>query len=197
MFPRVTLLPNAGHLNSSEDHWFVKTDDKREIGKAVQIPGCAVITPIAKVPVSACGYDALNKGHPPTQPWIPAQQIRQLSQEQSNLFNLNLSPYPPVFKELLQGLGVGGTLGPQSMRATGTLRLLALPSLMGPPISGGKGTGVETPAWCRHISLVHLPGHRGFLHAPIALFWDSYYMVLKLLLRQFSTVFSKPALACL
>ena len=69
MFPRVMLLPNAGHLNSfEEDHWFMKTGDKGEIGKAVQILGFAGDTPRAKVPVSASGYDATNKGCPLIQP---------------------------------------------------------------------------------------------------------------------------------
>lgn len=46
----------------------MKTGDKGEIGKAVQILGCVVVTPRGKVPVSAYGYDATNKRCPPIQP---------------------------------------------------------------------------------------------------------------------------------
>lgn len=46
----------------------MKTGDKGEIGKAVQILGFAGVTPRAKVPVSASGYDATNKGCPLIQP---------------------------------------------------------------------------------------------------------------------------------
>ena len=176
----------------------MKTGDKGETGKAVQILGCVVVTPRAKVPVSASGYDATNKGCPPIQPWTPDQQIMSFPGQSNllnpnlaiHLLNLNLSPYSPVFMELLQGLGFGGTLGPQSMRATGSACPLSLPSLTVPPVSGRRGL-----VWTNQLA--HLPGHRGFLHAPVALFSGCYYMVLKLLLRQFSTVFSKPVLACL
>lgn len=168
----------------------MKTGDKGEIGKAVQILGCVVVTPRAKVPVSAYGYDATNKRCPPNTALNPRPANNESFAGQSNLLNPNLSPYFPVFMELLQGLRFRGTLGPQSVRATGTPCLLSLPSLMVPLISGRRGL-----VWTNQLA--HLPGHRGFLHAPIALFSGFYYMVLKLLLRQFSTVFSKPVLACL
>ena len=110
----MTLLPNVGRLNSvEEDHWFVKTGDKGEIGKAVQSLGCAAVTPRAKVPVSACGYDTTNKGCPPNTALNPRPANNESFPGQSNLLNLNLSPYFAVFMELLQGLGLGGTtLGP-------------------------------------------------------------------------------------
>lgn len=45
----------------------MKTDNKCEIGKMVQILGHVVTTLMAKVPMSAYVYDAPNKGRPQIQ----------------------------------------------------------------------------------------------------------------------------------
>lgn len=135
---RVTLFPNAGHLNSFEDHWFMKTHNLCKSGKVEQFRGHVVNTPIAKVPVSACGYDTPQQRMPPNTALNPSPANKE-NPWQSNLLHPNWFSYPPVFKELLQVLGVGGTLGPQSMRPTGTLCLLALLSLWVSHISGRRG----------------------------------------------------------
>lgn len=93
----------------------MKTGNKCESRKTVQILGHAVSTPIAKGSPSACGYNVQIKDSPTYSPKSqPSKQ--ETFPWQSNLLNPNFSPYLPVYKKLLQGMGVKGTLDPQSMR---------------------------------------------------------------------------------
>lgn len=55
-------------MNPFVGQWFMKTDNKCEIGKVVKILRHMVITLIAKVPVSACGCDAPIKRWPKYSP---------------------------------------------------------------------------------------------------------------------------------
>lgn len=125
-----------------------------------------------------------TKGIPKYIPEFPAQQIRKLSCGNSICSIQNLSPCPPVFKKLLKGLR-GNSRPPNHESCR-------------PPLPFGPAfpeTCNETSRhltvlgegdWCGHTSLGHLPGHRGFLHAPKAFFF-------RLLLRgtqiAFETVF--------
>lgn len=147
----------------------------------MQILGHAVITPTAKVPLSTCGYNVPIKMAPTNSLESSAQQIRTLScsnpicsiQMYLLIFQFLRNYYrdsrPPKHETHKCPLPSG-----PAFRETPDELHLTFP---------GKGDR------CGHASLVHLSGRRGFLRAPVTLFSGFYYVVLKLLLRQFSTVF--------